>query len=200
MGSINNFKKSVLAGICISFSCYAYLYIENKIIASLIFSLALLLICVRKYSLYTGKIAYVQSFGDLIQALAILLGNTAGVFLSFVVMYMADFNVSCRAYKVVQYKLSEELRVIPLAILCNVLIYFAVDTFKRRYPMFVKCLVLVLSIMMFILCGFEHCVANTFYFVAAGQIFTITGLGYLMLNVIGNSIGAIVVHRLNLNK
>lgn len=198
MMSIDSFKKSILAGICISLSCYMYMCVENKIIASMIFSLALFIICLRKYFLYTGKIAYVKTVGDVLSALFVLLGNIVGVFITFGVMYLADYNVSCVAYQIVQKKISEEFRVVPLAILCNILIYFAVDTFKKKYPILVKCIILMFCIMMFLLCGFEHCVANSFYLVASGQIFTVSGFGYLMLNVLGNSIGAIFIHRLNI--
>lgn len=194
---MSTFKKSILAGICISIACCSNLYISDKILSSFLFSIALLLICVRKYYLYTGFISYVSNFHDFIKALHILFGNMIGVFMAGFVMYLADFNISCIAYDKVKLKYTEELRVIPLAILCNILIYFAVDTFKKSYSSVVKSFILVLCIMIFLLCGFEHCIANMFYLAVSGQIFTITGLGFLLLNIAGNSIGGLFIHNLH---
>lgn len=191
------FKKSILAGICISLAGCSNLYITDKILSSFLFSIALLLICVRKYNLYTGYISYIRTISDFMTAMWILLGNLVGVFISGAIMYLADFNLSCIAYDRVKLKYAEELRVVPLAILCNILIYFAVDSFKKSYSSVVKSFILVLCIMTFLLCGFEHCIANAFYLVVSGQIFTITGFGYLLLNIVGNSVGGILIHNLH---
>ena len=49
-----------------------------------------------------------------------------------------------------------------------------------------------MGVMAFILCGFEHCVANMFYFSIAG-IFSLKVFGYLLIMILGNSIGSIII-------
>lgn len=61
---------------------------------------------------------------------------------------------------------------------------------------FIKVLVLVLCVMVFILSGYEHCIANVFYFSAA-QVFDAKVLGYLLLNIIFNGLGGISIYRLS---
>jgi formate/nitrite transporter FocA (FNT family) len=67
------------------------------------------------------------------------------------------------------------------------MIYLAVEGYKRTK----NALIIVLPVMVFILCGFEHCVANMFYLAYAGRLFTPAGLWFLLLNIIGNSAGGI---------
>ena len=45
--------------------------------------------------------------------------------------------------------------------------------------------------MVFILCGFEHCVANMYYFSVAGM-WSGKALVYLLVMTLGNSVGGIL--------
>ena len=55
-----------------------------------------------------------------------------------------------------------------------------------------KYLALLFGVTVFILCGFEHCVANMFYFSMAG-IFSVQMLVFLLLNTVGNCIGGLLI-------
>lgn len=41
-------------------------------------------------------------------------------------------------------------------------------------------------------CGFEHCVANMYYFTAAG-VWSLRTLGYLLLMTAGNAVGGVLL-------
>ena len=49
----------------------------------------------------------------------------------------------------------------------------------------------VVPVMVFILCGFEHCVANMFYFTIA-EMWSAKSFGYLLVMSLGNSVGAFI--------
>lgn len=51
-----------------------------------------------------------------------------------------------------------------LGIFCNLLIFVAVDGFKENPHEIGKYLSLFFGVSVFIICGFEHCVADMFYF------------------------------------
>ena len=55
-----------------------------------------------------------------------------------------------------------------LAIFCNLLIFIAVDGFKHHSHEIGKYLGLFFGVVAFILCGFEHCVANMYFFTIGG--------------------------------
>ena len=55
-----------------------------------------------------------------------------------------------------------------LGILCNILIYIAVEGYGKIQHETGKYLALLFGVMVFILCGTEHCVADMFYFWMAG--------------------------------
>ena len=66
--------------------------------------------------------------------------------------------------------------------------YVAVDGFKEKG----NPLILFLCVSVFILSGFEHCVANMFYFAMAGAWSAKTVL-YLLIMTLGNSVGGMLI-------
>ena len=63
--------------------------------------------------------------------------------------------------------------------------YLSIDNYnKNRNIAFI-----IAPVMIFILSGFEHSVANMFYFHLAGA-YSWKALGYLLVMVIGNGVGA----------
>ena len=69
--------------------------------------------------------------------------------------------------------------------------FVAVDGFKSNPHELGKYLGLLFGVCVFILCGFEHCVANMFYISLAGMW---SGQALLMLavNTIGNAVGGML--------
>ena len=72
------------------------------------------------------------------------------------------------------------------------MIFIAVDGFKNNPHHIGKYLSLFLGVAAFILCSYEHCIANMFYFSAAGA-WSIRALGYLGIMTLGNTLGGLVL-------
>ena len=78
-----------------------------------------------------------------------------------------------------------------LSLLCNIFIYIAVEGFQKNPHELGKYLSLFFGVMGFILCGFEHCVANMFYFSVSGA-WSAETLVRLVVMTLGNSAGGIL--------
>lgn len=90
-------------------------------------------------------------------------------------------------------KLEDSLpSVFLLAVLCNVFIYIAVEGFRSNPHEIGKYLSLFFGVMGFVLCGFEHCVANMFYISTAG-LWSGRAAGYLLVMTLGNSAGGVLI-------
>ena len=66
--------------------------------------------------------------------------------------------------------------------------YVAVDGFKQKG----NPVILFLCVSVFILAGFEHCVANMFYFTLAG-VWSGRTFIYLFIMTLGNSLGGMLI-------
>ena len=80
------------------------------------------------------------------------------------------------------------LSIFILSVFCNFLIFIAVDGFRNNPHEVGKYLALFFGVMVFILCGFEHCVANMFYISMAGA-WSGRALLFLLVNTAGNAAG-----------
>ena len=97
-----------------------------------------------------------------------------------------------------QVKLGDSLiSVFILAVFCNMLIYIAVEGFKSIPHDLGKYLALFFGVTVFILCGFEHCVANMFYLTVA-KAWSGKAAIFIIVNSLGNAVGGILLHNLKL--
>ena len=147
------------------------------------------------FFLFTGKDGYI--FENPPSYLLILLitwiGNFAGTWLVAALTNLTRMSVSQTAAAFTAARLDDSLlSLFVLGIFCNLLMFFGVDGYKNIKHDVGKYIVLFLSISLFILCGFEHCVADMFYFAAARMI---TGETMLRLAVItaGNMVGSVLL-------
>ena len=188
--------KGFYAGILISIGGIAYLGIENKIVGSFIFSFGLLTVCMYSFNLYTGKVGYVlvNKINYLIELLLSLIGNFLGTFTVGSLMRLTRFqNYIDTATNIVNTKLNDNiLSIFILAIMCGMIMYIAVNNYKKEKDSIGKYMAIFMGVMAFILCGFEHCVANMFYFSIAG-VFSLKVLAYLLIMILGNSVGSIII-------
>ena len=65
--------------------------------------------------------------------------------------------------------------------------FFAVDVFKKYQH---NPIGIMLGIPAFIICGFEHSIADMYYFLAAGVI-SWSAVGFIIVEIIGNALGAL---------
>lgn len=187
--------KGIYAGVLIGMGGVCFLAIDNKIVGSFLFSLGLLTVCMYQYNLYTGKVGYVinNKLTYIAELLISLLGNFIGAFLVGFLIRLTRFNsYIVKAQDLVDKKLNDNLlSIFILAIFCGILMYIAVNNFKTVKDSIGKYIGIFLCVMAFILCGFEHCIANAFYFSIAG-VFSLKVLLYILIMVLGNSVGSIV--------
>lgn len=191
---ISVFFLAVLAGLAISIGGCIFLGTENKIVGALFFTVGLYIIVLNGLFLYTGKIGYLATVEDKVGYLPVLLftwlGNLAGTWLGAVGMqYSKIASLSEVAVKVSAGKLEQSpLSAFVLSVFCGILMFVAVDGFKEtKNP-----LILFLCVSVFILCGFEHCIANMFYF-SMGHAWSMKAFGYILLMTLGNSVGGMLI-------
>lgn len=184
----------MIAGVCIAIGGYAYLMAETKILGALLFSVGLFLICVMGFNLYTGKIGflYTDDTINIRYVLFVLITNMLGAFLVGLITRITNPTLINKAVDICKIKLSETpWQIILLGMLCNIMIYFAVYIFKYASHDFVKIFAIVICVTIFVFCGFEHCVANMYYFTVAG--ISRDCISFLSLNILGNTIGGILM-------
>lgn len=184
--------KSILAGITIGFGCIVYV-LQGGILGSFLFSLALLTVVMQNMNLYTGKIGYIQNIKDFMYMMLMAVFNFIGIGLFAWMMTFTTLDYSS-VNTIIQNKLSmPDISSFILAICCGVMMYIAVDNFKKvLHPFFI-----IMPIMLFILCGFEHCIANVGYFVLGQIDVTWDNISKVLIYVAGNAVGSLVYSKLN---
>lgn len=195
MKSIGNvFGKAVLAGVCIALGGTVYLSVENKIVGSLLFTIGLYAIVLNGLFLYTGKIGYLvveQNKKEYVQILLTTwIGNLVGTGIgAFAVLQTRISGIAENVDAICANKLADSpVSIFILAVFCGMLMYVAVDGFKEKG----NPLILFMGVSVFILSGFEHCIANMFYFSLAGA-WSVKAFLYLLIMTAGNSIGGILI-------
>lgn len=179
------FIKSILAGICIAIGCNIYLACENKYIGAILFSIGLITILLLDFNLYTGKIGYVlqKDIVNIKQIVIILFGNVIGC-VCIGLMFQSDI-----AQTICENKLqSSLLSVLPKSIMCGLLMFIAVDSYKRYKTI----LPTVFCIPTFILSGYEHSIADIAYF-TMGRVITLKVLCFIIIAIMGNAIGGLLI-------
>lgn len=194
---MKDFIKSVLAGIMIGIGGTIYLSIDNKVVGASLFGIGLFMIVIYGFNLYTGKIGYlVDNFNfKYIKMLVItLIGNFIGtLFVGYILKFTRIYSlIHDKAKLLVNVKLDDSLiSILILAFFCGILMYLAVNTYKENKDIS-KYLGVFLGVIVFILCGFEHCIANMYYFSVA-NIWNLNTLLYLLIMILGNSLGGMLV-------
>ena len=195
----NNFKilvRGILAGILISIGGTIYLLCESKMLGAFLFSIGLFTICCYGFNLYTGKIGYIvdKDLSYLKELGLTLVGNLIGTVSCGYLLHLTRsgeklFEI---ARSICDIKLSDSLiSIFILSIFCGMIMYLAVDLFKRLKD-FGRYVGIFMGITVFILAGFEHCVANMFYFSVA-NMWSLNTILYVFMMIIGNSVGSIVL-------
>lgn len=189
---LKTFRESLCAGILISIGGTVFLSCENKTVGAVLFSVALLCICYKAYYLFTGKIGYIveqHKKQDFINLAVGLFGNLIVTFFIGMLLRTVLPNIGDRAAEICSAKLTQ----IPLytfirGFFCGVLMYLAVSIYKEKNSV----LGVLFCVPVFILCGFEHSIADMFYFGVSG-IFSARIILFMALVVAGNTFGAMTL-------
>lgn len=189
--------NSILAGIMIGIGGTIYLSLDNKIVGSILFAIGLFIIVVYSFNLYTGKIGYlINNFNKkyIRELIITLIGNLIGtLFVGFILKYTRIYTmISEKAKTLADIKLNDTLiSILILSFFCGILMYLAVNTYKEAKDIG-KYLAVFLGVIVFILCGFEHCIANMYYF-SVSSTWSLNTLLYLLVMILGNSLGGILI-------
>ena len=194
--------NAVLAGIFIGMAGNVFLSVENRVVGAFLFGFGLLTIVCCGFKLYTGAIGYlVNQKGNapryVLDLCFIWAGNFIGTNLVGLAVRHARIGsaVAARAEALCRIKLADTLPSwLILSFFCGILMYLAVETFRRKddYAPVLRIVVLFLCVAIFILSGFEHCVANMFYFAAAG-LWNADSLVAILVMTLGNSLGGMLL-------
>lgn len=189
--------SSILAGLSIGFGGIAYLSVDNKLVGAIFFTIGLFLVCSFGYNLYTGKVCYIfdNDIKYTLNLITIVAGNLIGTFIMGKAILFTRFgaDIGKRAESLCNTKLNDTyLSLFILGILCDVMIYIAVEGYSKINYELGKYLALVFGVVVFILGGFEHCIADMFYFSAA-SMWSVNAAIRVFVILLGNAIGGVLM-------
>ena len=205
---IKTLLNGILAGIAISLGSWLNLransMFDNTLIGSLLFTIGLILICNFGFFLYTGKVCYLyedHKKENFLRLLLGLIGNMIGCLIMGLLLRAAFVDNYVSLFTSLDTMVVNKLNSVWYlsgikSFFCGMLVYLAVEGFNKIENNFGKYVVLVLCISGFIFAGFEHCVANMFYFSLA-KSFTLETLGALLLCILFNSLGGLFIPTIN---
>ncbi len=165
---------SVLAGIAISIGCVVFLSVENTVIGAVLFAVGLLTVLAFKLNLFTGKAPYLcqKGYKYIPFMLNVWLGNLIGAGVSALLIRCTRVcpKIIDRCTIIAEAKVDDSLlSLFILGVFCGIMMYIAVDNYivQGGTHNFTSGLVAVFCVAAFILAGFEHSVADMFYFILA---------------------------------
>lgn len=185
MNILKTFISSIIAGIMISIGGMACLLSDYRFVGALIFAVGLFGIMTYQLSLYTGKIGYALENPPafLLEVALIIVGNFIGCLMMGLAFPLEQAVASCEIRLA-----ADNLVVLFKGICCGILVFIAVDQYitKKSY------LALFICIPAFILSGFEHSIADMFFFSSAG-FFNVDSLIFILIVILGNGIGCLLI-------
>ena len=198
MSYLKKIFSGICAGILISIGGAVFLACDNRYVGAVLFTVALLCICLKGYSLYTGRIGFIvethdkEYFGGLTLG---LLGNAIGTACCGYAIRLALPKLGEAAQMLCTGKLDQSFaQTLIRGVFCGVLMYLAVSVYKEKNNV----IGVIFCIPVFILAGFEHSIADLFYFAASGMV-SLQAFGCIWTVILGNSIGAVILPLLMMN-
>ena len=189
---LKRIASGIAAGVCITLGGTVFLASENRVVGAVLFCVALLCICLKGYALFTGKVGFIPEdhSRDAVSVLLLaLLGNAVGTVAGGFLIRLALPDLGKTALAVCTGKLAQTWwGTIIRGGFCGILMYLAVSIWRdSRTPMGI-----LFCIPAFILSGFEHSIADIFYFAVSG-IVSLKAFVFLWLVILGNALGAMML-------
>ena len=178
--------RAILAGMMIGIGGCVYLGCEGKWVGAILFAVGLFTIFSFRLDLYTGKVGYVfdNDRSYIPYLVVVIIGNFIGCLILGLMMPLDSASVLAQG-KLDNY---DFLRVLFKGVLCGMLMFIAADCYKNTKS-FIATFVCV---PVFILAGFEHSIADMFYFCSAG-CFSVESLIFILTVLVGNAIGGFLI-------
>lgn len=188
--------SGISAGLMVSIGGCVFLALAGndgtKFVGATLFAVALLVICYRGYSLFTGKVGFmVDDYSKNAWSMLLLglLGNAIGTVLMGLAVKYAIPALSATAKVACEARLEQAVgQSIIRGMLCGVLMYLAVAIYRSKNTISG----IIFCIPVFILSGFEHSVADMFYFAASGIVSSKAFL-FILVIIISNGLGAVMM-------
>lgn len=192
----DTFLRAVMTGFAIGIGGVAYLSCSNQYLGSFLFGTGLFVILSFGFKLFTGKVGYAveNKPSYIFELITIWLGNFLGTFIMGTMISCTRISdISVRAADLCDIKLNDSLlSIFVLAFFCGILMFIAADGYKNIEYTAGKILSVFLPVMVFILSGYEHCIANMFYFTLAEE-WSLKAFCYLIIMTLGNAAGGIFI-------
>ncbi|MCI5620969.1 MAG: formate/nitrite transporter family protein [Lachnospiraceae bacterium] len=184
---------AILSGITIGVGGTVFLSAESRVVGAVLFTVGLYTICIQGLNLFTGKVGYLFDNKPiyLVELLVIWIGNFLGTAISAALILQTRISgIADTARSLCEVKLQDSyVSLFVLGIFCGMLMFIAVDGFKKTNG---NPVILFLGVVTFILCGFEHCIADMFYFTLAGM-WSVKALLCILVITLGNSVGGVLI-------
>ena len=170
-----------------------------SILGSALFSIGLILVCTLGLQLYTGKVGVVFDDNSKLKENAInlpimLAGNAIGAFALGIICHFIFMNVPDIDARILAISTGKTISdtVFLQGIFCGALVYIAVYLYKNLQNFGMKIIGIITAVTLFVFCGFQHCIANMFYFGMAFN-WNIDMLWNLLIVILTNSLGALLI-------
>ena len=205
---LTSLYKGIFAGLAIGLGGFLFIlstcYIEGevgKIVGSIVFAIGLFTVCTFGFHLFTGRVGQVfeekKTKDFYFSLVSMLIGNAIGAFSLGLICYLIfkDTAVFERAEAVATLRLNfssyqNYFACFVKSVLCGMCVYLAVKSFNLNRLKPIGIFLLVFFVFVFVYSGFEHCIANMFYFGFA-KAFSLELVIDLLLCILGNIVGTI---------
>lgn len=189
--------NGILAGIMLTIGCTVNMSVDIKPLGAFLFSLGLFAIIQFKMGLYTGKAGYMATNPPsyIPEVILTLIGNIFGTAIGGVLIRLTNKGtaLSEKAMAIMSPKFADgAVSIFILAVFCGILMYTAVELNKQlceKKNFTAALFAIVIPVTVFILCGFNHCVADLGYFFISGSNAYISAVRYFALAILGNAAG-----------
>lgn len=194
---LNTLIFAIYSGLIIGFGGIVYLSVQPAALGAFLFCIGLLTIVLFNFNLFTGKVIYlvINPPSYLITLAVIWVGNFIGTFCTATaVKFTKIYDNLNRVNQIVDGKLHDNLlSAFILAVFCGVMMFVAVDAQQDNVtssPILKSCAVF-LPIVVFILSGFNHIVADMFFISLAGK-WSLEAIPYAIVVTFGNACGSVL--------
>ena len=193
--------SGAMIGICATSSLTANVLSQNgRIVGALLFSLGMFVILAFEMKLFTGLIPKIPhtSPKSYWQLPLCLIGNFIGVYIVYLLVSQTVLSdkIIANGKELISGKLTLNnwaIASLSSGILCGILITLSVLSVDHSHKKGLSANVGVMfPIIVFVFCGFDHSIANMFYFFCLGE-FSLKVIAYIFLTILGNIIGGIIL-------
>lgn len=189
--------SAIIAGMLIGMGGTVYLSQSNPVVGSFLFAIGLYTIVAFQLHLFTGKIGYTpfQKPVYVIELAITWFGNLLGTGLTALMVKNSRIGAPLveKVMGIADVKLTDNfLSIFLLAIFCGMLMFIAVDCYRNVQGSTLKFIGVFVPVMVFILSGFEHVIANMYYFSLAG-VWSAHCVMSIIVMTLGNAVGGMLI-------